>query len=270
MGVAWPARAAFRGNAGMAGASTSGGSGGAGASGGTAGAAAGAGGSGDGSDMRRFVPDIPNIYDGTVVDPGIEVVAHTLREGTLGAEWLVAIENTGTDFICSIDIQNRFLDAAGSQLPPVARSSRCPLARGSSGTGILVQCLGPGEFGMAVTESLGNVDDTSVIASVRHSFGALILTDAASTDDIVVTGVSIMKDAQNRNQYTGQVRNDSSVPVRNPDISIFGVNAVGRPLVEVLGNIQLTTIAAGASWTFTTGAFTESVADYAAFPKVTD
>jgi hypothetical protein len=65
------------------------------------------------------------------------------------------------------------------------------------------------------------------------------------------------------------VRNDSDVTVTNPAISIFGVNAVGRPLVEGT-DIELRTLAPGASWTFTTNTFEESVDGYVAFPRVSD
>jgi hypothetical protein len=221
-------------------------------------------------DMRRFVPDIPNTFDTTYTNPGLEVIAHTLRIGLLGAEWLVAIENTGTSYLCVLDIENTFFDAANAEIASGLALVEVPLARGSSGTGGLVQCLGPGQIGMAMDQiTLSDVTDPSVIASVKHSFGGLILADAVSTNDIVVTGVQVTSGALGRNQFTGQVRNDSDVTVTNPAISIFGVNAVGRPLVEGT-DIELRTLAPGASWTFTTNTFEESVDGYVAFPRVSD
>lgn len=242
------------------------GSGGAGAAG-----AAGAAGSGGATDMRRFVPEVPNTYDSTVANPGLEVIAHTLREGLLGMEWLVAIENTGTSFICALDIQNRFYDASNNEIASGNSTLvETPLARGSSGNGGLLQCLGPGQIGMAVDEfALSDLTDPSTIAAVKHDFGGGILLDAAVTNDIVVTGVRVTTDTLGRSAFTGQVRNDSDATVTNPRISIFGVNAVGRPLVEA-SDVELTTIAPGASWTFTTQGFEESVESFVAFPRVSD
>ena len=255
------------GGAGGASGATTGGAGGARAG---AGGAAGAGGSAGAGDMRRFVPDIPNTYESTAPNPGLEVIAHTLRIGLLGAEWLVAIENTGTSYLCVLDIESTFFNASNTEIAAGTAIVEVPLARGSSGTGGLVECLGPGQIGMAVDQiTLSDVTDPTVIASVKHNFGGLILEDAVSTNDIVVTGVRIVEDTLGRNQFTGQVRNDTDATVRNPAISIFGVNAVGRPLVEG-SDIELTTIAAGASWTFTTNSFEESVEGYVAFPRVSE
>lgn len=255
------------GTAGTAGVIIVGGAGGAGSGGGGAG---GAGGSAGAGDMRRFVPDIPNTYESTTPNPGLEVIAHTLRIGLLGAEWLVAIENTGTSHICVLDIESIFFNASNTEIAAGTAIVEVPLERGSSGTGGLVECLGPGQIGMAVDQlTLSDVTDPTVIASVKHNFSGLILEDAAPTNDIVVTGVRVVTDTLGRNQFTGQIRNDSDVTVRNPAISIFGVNAVGRPLVEG-SDIELTTIAAGASWTFTTNSFEESVEGYVAFPRVSE
>jgi hypothetical protein len=52
-------------------------------------------------------------------------------------------------------------------------------------------------------------------------------------------------------------------------ISLFGVNAVGRPLVEAT-DIDLNSLAAGSSWNFVTGSFSEEVSEYVAYPSVRD
>jgi hypothetical protein len=188
----------------------------------------------------------------------------------LGLEWLTAIENTGTSQLCVLEIGSTFFDASNAELASGWKLVEVPLARGVSGTGSLVRCLGPGQIGMAAdTLTLNDLTDPTVVASVRYSFRGLILTDAVSTNDIVVTGVRIVVDSFGENQYTGQMRNDSDVPVSNPSISIFGVNAVGRPLVEAM-DIELTTIAPGASWTFTTLSFEESPPGFVAVPDASD
>jgi hypothetical protein len=116
---------------------------------------------------------------------------------------------------------------------------------------------------------LSGLDDVNAIASVTHSFGAIIIEDAVPTDDLVVTGVQVVLDEFGRNQFVGQFHNDSDAAVENPSVSVFGVNAAGRPLVEA-GAIDLVTIPAGGTWDFTTGAFEESVDSFVAFPSASD
>ena len=65
-------------------------------------------------DLARFWPDIPNIYDGDMEDPGLRVVAHTIREVNGKNQYLVAIQNTGTDPICMLELSSTFTDSAGN------------------------------------------------------------------------------------------------------------------------------------------------------------
>jgi hypothetical protein len=68
----------------------------------------------------------------------------------------------------------------------------------------------------------------------------------------------------------GEVENNLPDTVKNPSISIFGLNAVGRPLFET-GTIDLVNVAAGSSWSFETNpSFDEIPADFAAFPDASD
>jgi hypothetical protein len=249
---------------------SSGGTGGSGGSGGTAAGLGGTGGTGGGDDMGLFVPDVPNTYDGSVLEPGMEIIAHGVREGSLGYEWLVAVQSTGTDILCVIDVASTFFDDEGTEIASGFAVLETAPYRGISGEGSLTSCLGPGEIGMGVDGlGLSELDDVNDIASVTHSFGALIIEDAVPTDDLVVTGVQVVLDEFGRNQFVGQFHNDSDAAVETPSVSVFGVNAAGRPLVEA-GAIDLVTIPAGGTWSFTTGAFEESVDSFVAFPSASD
>jgi hypothetical protein len=254
------------GQTGGTGAQTGGGGAGAGSSG------AGAGGTGGapGISNDAFNPDVPQEYVGAVLSPGMEVVAHTIREGTLGLEWLMAVKNIGADHLCAVEVQYAFLDAGGVELGSGFGLLDVGLERGSNGTGGLTNCLAPGKVGMlSDTLALDDVDATT-IAKVTHEFGAIILTDAVATDDIKVSGVKAVPSGTRGSVFTGSVDNDSTVGVKNPSVAIYGLNAAGRPLF-VSEAIQLTTIAAGASWMFeTTGRFEEPYASFAAYPDVSD
>jgi len=273
------------GNAGSAGSNDVGGDSGEG-SGGRAGSGAGtggnkagsggslsAGGGGDGGEPasdNAFEPDVPEEYVGQIVDPGLEVIAHTAREGVLGPEWLMAVKNTGTDYLCAIDVRYTFLDAADAELGSGSGLLDVGLVRGCNGTCGFTGCLGPGKVGMLV-DQLGLTDvDVSQIAKVTHEFGALILTDAAPTDEIKVSGVQPVPAEFGGNVFSGMLENDSPDGVKNPSVAIYGLNAAGRPLFASEA-IELVTIAAGSSWPFETSPrFEEPYVTYAAYAKVSD
>jgi hypothetical protein len=264
-----------------AGAAGSGGSSAAGGAGsGTGGQAGGDGGSaGDGvagsggsspSDTTLFSPDIPRQYVGTVIEPGMEIIALTIREDEYSdAVWLAAVENTSTDALCAVNMDVTFLDSGGAEIASGSGILEVPLHRGSDGTGSLVRCLGPGQIGMTVGAYTLQAEDVPNVASMNYDFGALILVDAVPTNDITVTGVQIVDQGSGRYQFTGALNNDSTTPVTNPSVSIFGVNSVGRPLAEA-GDIELTTVSAGSAWQFSTTSFSVPVEDYVAFPDATD
>ncbi len=238
----------------------------------TAGGDGGSGGDSGGATVSggAFDPDVPEEYVGKIIAPGMEVVAHTAREGVLGTEWLMAVKNTGTAYLCAIDVQFSFLDAAGTELGSGFGLLDVDLVRGCDGACGFTNCLGPGKVGMLVdTLALSDVD-VSKIAKVTHEFGALILTDAAPTTEIKVTEVTKTAGEFGGNVFSGTLKNDSPEGVKNPSVNIYGVNAVGRPLFASKA-IERTTIAAGGSWPFkTTGKFEEAYVSYAAYADVSD
>jgi hypothetical protein len=246
------------------------GTGGAGMAGnGAAGSAGNAGTAGNG-DFTFFSPDLPNTYAGNVAEPGMELFAHTLREGLLGPELLVAVRNTSEDFLCTVDVALTYFDEAGTELGDTTCLLHTALARGSSGEGAFVECLNPGTVGMATCRLYGiEAENVSAIASFKHEFGALILIDAATTDDIDVLGVTIVEDVLGDSHFEGRLHNGSDTSVTSLRISVFGVNAVGRPLVEATDS-DFSSLPAGSSWNFVTGSFSEQVSKYAAYPSVRD
>jgi hypothetical protein len=202
----------------------------------------------------------------------MELIAHTLGKSSLGAEWLVAVENKGDDFLCAPTIASKFFDSAGNQIASGSVGIQTPLQRGQSGQGDFVTCLAPGDIGMAADRNVLHdlsEDQLQAIASVTHAFGALILIDAVRSDEISITNVEVIEDSFGRNRFTGTVVNGSPEAVRSPDVVIFGVNAAGRPLVGV-GDIELITIAARGSWSFETLAFDGDVAGHVGFVKVSN
>jgi hypothetical protein len=178
----------------------------------------GTGGAGSGStdDTSFFIPDIPFSYDGPIIDPGLEVIAFTIREGLLGPEWLVALKNVGTIIICAIDLESLFFDAGGNQIGRAWGIVNTKEHRGVSGTGGLAFCLSPGQIGMHVDDGSLYDIDVSAIASMTWSVGGINLVDAVRSNDLVVTGLHLTTDDRGRNRISGTLTNHSDVPVDLP------------------------------------------------------
>ena len=236
---------------------------------GTTGGGGGIGGSPSATDNTLFSPEVQLEYVGTVTDPGMEITALTIREDWLNeVVWLAAIQSTLDQPLCAIDMRITFLDSAGAELGRGSSSVEESITRGVSGTGSFTRCLMPGDTGMAVDimPTLAAADIASV-ARVTYDFGAMILTDAVRTQEITVTNVQIVDEGSDRYHFTGTLNNGSDESVSNPSVSVFGTNAVGRPLAEG-SDIELTTIPPGGSWSFETLSFYVPVVDYVAFPDV--
>jgi hypothetical protein len=252
------------------GTASSAGAGGSSGGGGSGGQATGGGGGADPISDNAFEPDVPEEYVGSVVSPGMTVVAHTARDAAFGTEWLMAVKNTSTDYLCAINVTYKFLDADGVELADGSRLLDVQIVRGSNGAGGFTTCLEPGKVGMLKdTLALEGVDIAN-IAKVTHAFSALILTDASPTTDIKVKDVQAVDEGASGQVFTGAVFNDGPDAVKNPSIAIYGLNTAGRPLFSS-EDIESTTIASGASWMFsTTPKFDQEFASFAAYPDVSD
>lgn len=270
-----------RAGAGVGGTQGAAGSGDTGGSGADAGSNVGGSGSGgDGGtgdpvpDTALFVPDVEGTYVGSVIDPGLEIVAHSIEEGPLGLEWLVVLENVSADLrLCTATMETTFLDASGTE---VAVSNlgivRSPLKRGCSGTCGFMNCLNPGEIGMIVDPNGISDADVSRIASFTYSFGALNVIDAEPTTDATVSALEVFTDDLGATRYRGMIVNHTSVPFDHAGVYVFGLTAAGRPLLGV-SDFTPDTIAAFGSWSFETLRFDvapEDIATVVAFPEVSE
>jgi hypothetical protein len=222
--------------------------------------------SGGGSDTRLFVPDVPITYGGTFADPQLEVIAHTVREGTFGHQFLLAVRHTGSvDVICALSIRSTFFDAAGTQIASTADLGVDAYVYRS--TGLLNRCIGPGQIAMQKLDLDLGLREVEDIASITWQSGGIIITDASPTSVLSVSAISTVTDPWDRERFTGSVRNNGTVTLTGPAIEIYGVNAVGRPLFSS-GALESTTIPPGGTWSFETfPGFTESYSGVWTFPR---
>lgn len=214
------------------------------------------GGSDPALDRRLFVPDIPLTYSGMLTDTGIELLAWTIREDpVLGDhDFLLAVRNTYGSPLCSLTVDVIFRDSAGTEVGDAGTLVEGPPHRGVSGTGGLVSgCMSDGHVGMmAAPLYLRSGRRADEIASGTYTVGAINLVDAVPTTDITVSGLTTAPGTFRGQHFVGAVENRSrSSTFRNPSVSIFGLNAVGRPLFES-GDIDLLTISPGGAWSFST------------------
>jgi len=233
------------------------------------------GGSDPALDRRLFVPDIPFTYSGTLTDTGIELLAWTIRVDPVlrNVEFLLAVRNTYGSPLCALSVDAIFRDAAGTEVGDAGAIVEGPPHRGVSGTGRLAaSCMSHGDVGMmAAGLFLRSGRSAGEIASGTYTVGAINLIDAVPTDDIVVTGLTTEPGMFGGHHFVGRVENRStSSTFRNPSVSVFGLNAVGRPLFES-GDIEILDIPRGGSWSFsTTPNVDETFASLVAFPDASE
>jgi hypothetical protein len=225
------------------------------------------------TDRRLFVPDVPHTYDGTLTDPGVTILAHTIAVDPVlgGFTFLVAVRNTSTNIhLCAMDLTTRFWTASGTQIGMTQSLVATPPSRGVSGTGHLTSnCLLPGATGMQSNRlDLG----THTVDEIDHTtwqVGGINLIDSVATSDIGVSGVSTRM-SFGQLDFVGTFENHSSVAVRFPEVWVFGLNAVGRPLYGG-HDIDSGTVAARSTWSFDAiPGFTGTYASTVAFPKGSD
>jgi hypothetical protein len=222
-------------------------------------------------DTALFVPDVPRTYDGTIVDPGLEIIAHSIGEGSLGHQWIVVLQNVSSDIrLCTATMRTTFFDAAGTE---IARSNLgavySPLKRGCSGTCGFMSCMNPGETGVVFDETSINDLDVSLIASFTFAFGGLNVVDAEPTDDATISGLQVVADDPG-SRYRGLLVNNTNAPFESGSVRVFGLTAAGRPLFGVW-DTGSGTIGAFDSWQFETNRFpftADEIGDVIAFPEV--
>jgi hypothetical protein len=241
-----------------------------GGSGGTA-AAGGTGGTGGAPQGQPFVPEgITVEYVGQGPSGGLEIIAFTLVQeyGTLNSPaFIVAVRNTGTDPICYVDVPAAFLDGSGTELASTPGTGALS-APAYDSFGSPSPCLGTGDIGMGtITSGLSSLD-VSQVTKIEHGFIGNIDPDATKISAVTIENVTIETTAVGTSvRATGTVRNGTTGSISDPDVAVFAVDPAGRPYAEMT-DIELTTIAAGGSWTFQTLTYdgeVNEVVSYVAF-----
>lgn len=256
------------GGASPAGGTTNGeGGGGGGAAGGSSGSEAGGGGAGGAADDGLlFVPEGLSNTEVSGEGEGLTLVASTLVQGATGPEFYAAVRNDGVTPACDAGMIVYFIDKAEQLVASRGSILRTGhLYRLNDGSGVIIPCVAAGEIAMAAITDLPADLVIEELGYLQHTFPAF-------TVDVVPVGVVTVDEVESVSRgagsaYTGTLKNGLDVAVRDPEVTVFPVNRVGRPL-GVATSSAAVVVPPGGTWTFETTTVADLGVDHVAYPTV--
>jgi hypothetical protein len=180
------------------------------------------------------------------------------------AEVYAAIRNSGDHPACAAGFSIELCDKAEQSLAAgIGGLLTQQLYRLTDGSNIIAACIGPGELTMAAVTDLTSDVAVDAVGTVIYRCPYFAL------DVVPIAGLALydVKRATTRGNtlYTGTLVNALDVAVRNPSVTVFSVNRVGRPLNVASGSDTIE-IPPGHAWVFTTSAVSDPGDDYIALP----
>jgi len=202
-------------------------------------------------DRRLFVPEgLANTnLDGA--DVGLVLAAFTLVPGASGPDLYAAIRNDDVAPACSGGFVTYFLDDAGQ----VITSDGAGLEGGGLyqlPDGPIVPCIEPGEVAYAASTDLPDTLVIDEVGSLQHQTPYFIIDGIVPIGRLAVSDVKVVTTASGT-AFTGTVTNGLAMAVSAPAVSVFPLNAVGRPLGVATASATVG-VPAGGTWTFETTA----------------
>jgi hypothetical protein len=203
-----------------------------------------------------------------LAEPGansvFDVIALTLSNGPNGAELYAAVRNDGNTVACNASFRVQLLDkdqqTVGAGISGLLMQHFYQLTDGS---GTIASCAAPGDLTMVVVTDLslgGAIED---VRQVIYSSNYWDL-DVVIIDGISITGVKAVTSGAGV-AYTGVLTNGLGMPLSNPSVAVFPLNAVGRPLGLASGSGTVD-VPAGGNWDFETDTVSDPGVGFAAFP----
>ena len=185
----------------------------------------------------------------------LELSALTLQAGSIQPELFVALENKGAMPACSPAFSYEIFDhseqsvAAGVGGLLVKRFFRM-----TDGADTLAACVAPGDITLIAIEDLPVELELEDVARVEYwcSFWALDVTPVGS---LTVSSPRPVLRADGV-AYAGELTNELDVPLQMPSVSVFQLDAEGRPLGVALASGD-GEVAPGDRWSFETESVTE-------------
>ena len=210
---------------------------------------------------------VPEVLDVRALAGGngvLSLIALTLQKGPRGVELLAALRNDGDRPACDAALSVELFDKSEQSLAAgIGGLLTQHFYHTSDGSDAIAACVGPGDVTMVALTDLPPelaIEDVGYVV-YRCPYFALEVAPAAG---LSIRGV---KSATTREGTTYAVTlfNELDVSVRNPSITVFALNSVGRPLGITTTRATLE-LASGGSWAFETDAESAPGTLYIAFP----
>jgi hypothetical protein len=218
-------------------------------------------------DESAFSPEgLPNLPLDSVAGV-LTLFASTLKPGANGLELYAAIRNDGAYPLCGAAMMIEFYDHADQLMGTASagvQSGRLYRIPDGSGT---ISCVAPGQTAMAAATSLPQGLELEALKYLGHRFPAFQIDGAELLPSATVSEVEAYATAEGT-VYRGTVLNAADAPISDPNVSVFPVNGVGRPLgvATSKGTVE---IAPADTWSFETSAIAEPGVDHVAFATAT-
>jgi hypothetical protein len=218
----------------------------------------------DAGDDARIVPAslvVTALAGGNGV---LELTALTLREGAGGLEVYAALSNQGDVHACSAALGLELFDADERSLAAgIGGLLTQRFHRLTDGSDTIAACVGPGDVTMAAITDLPAEISVEDVAHVVYRCPYFAL-DVVPIEGLDVRSVQ-RATGDAGTVYTGTLTNGLDAVVRNPSVSVFPVDRVGRPLGVAIAS-GVTDIPPDGQWAFETSSVDEPGVDQVAYP----
>lgn len=217
-----------------------------------------------GQEHARVIPEGLNVSALAGGAGGLELTALTLQRRSGGIELLAALKNVGDVPACSAAVSVELFDAHGMSLASgIGGLLTQHFYRRTDGSGAIAACVGPGDVSMA---AVADIPSDLVLEDVRS---LIYRCPYFALDVEPIAGVTIgdvkMVGRPAGAAFAGRLVNGLEVALKQPSVSVFPINRVGRPLGMAVARATML-LAAGAEWRFETDSVDDPGVDQLAFP----
>lgn len=215
----------------------------------------------------RIVPEglsVSALPGGSGVLELVALTVRPVRQGAAQLEVYAAVANRGDVAACSAALSVELFDEAGRSLGagigglPTER-----FYRRTDGSDAIAACVAPGEISMAAITDFAADIALEEVAQVVYRCPYFAL-DVVPIEGLTLSDVRrVARDGGTA--FTGVLHNGLERVLRNPSVTVFPVNRVGRPLGAVIASDSVQ-VAPGGRWVFETRAVDAGGVDHRAYP----
>jgi hypothetical protein len=197
----------------------------------------------------------------------LTLFASTLKVGADGLELYAAVRNDGPFPLCGAAMTIEFYDHAEELIGTASTAVQSGRLYRIADSSVTISCVAPGQTAMAAATSLPQGLELEKLKYLGHRFPAFQIDNAEPLLGATVSEVEAYAAADGL-AYRGTVFNASDATISDPNVSVFPINSVGRPL-DVATSTAMVQIAPEGTWSFETSTVTERGVDHIAFATAT-